>query len=97
MVRPSPVLPHALKLPILDALQHRRVILASSSPRRRDILKVAGLQPEIIPSTFEENLDKAEFAGRAGEYPLLTAQEKVSGADSNRSCYSTGVCAQLIL
>lgn len=39
--RPSPVLSHALPLPILQMLQHRRVVLASSSPRRKDILEVA--------------------------------------------------------
>lgn len=77
MSRPSPVLAHALRLPIFDALQHKRVILASASPRRKDILEVAGLRPEVVPSTFQEDLDKSEFSGRAGEYPVLTAQEKV--------------------
>lgn len=76
--RPSVVLPHALKLPIFDLLQHRRVILASQSPRRRDVLRKMGLAPEIVPSTFKEDLDKKEFRGRAAEYPVLTAQEKVS-------------------
>lgn len=85
MPRPSPVLAHALHLPIFDALQHKRVILASASPRRKDILEVAGLRPEVVPSTFEEDLDKSEFSGRAGEYPVVTAQEKVSGGDTQTS------------
>jgi hypothetical protein len=76
--RPSVVLPHALKLPIFDLLHHRRVILASQSPRRRDVLRKMGLAPEIVPSTFKEDLDKKDFRGRAAEYPVLTAQEKVS-------------------
>ena len=41
ITRPSPVLSHALPLPIMSMLQHRRVVLASSSPRRKDILEVA--------------------------------------------------------
>lgn len=77
MPRPSPVLAHALPLPIMQALQHRRVVLASASPRRKDLLRTSGLAPEVVPSTFEEDLDKADFKGRAGEYPVLTAQEKV--------------------
>ena len=75
--RPSVVLPHALKLPIFNMLQHRRVILASQSPRRKDVLRKMGLAPEIVPSTFKEDLDKKDFRGRAAEYPVITAQEKV--------------------
>jgi hypothetical protein len=41
LTRPSPVLAHALPLPIFKLLKDRRVILASSSPRRKDILEVA--------------------------------------------------------
>lgn len=32
------VLPHALKLPALEKLIGKRVVLASNSPRRKDIL-----------------------------------------------------------
>lgn len=36
-----------------------------------------GLHPEIIPSTFEENLPKSEFVGAAAyEYPAETAAKK---------------------
>jgi len=92
--RPSVVLPHALPLPIFKRLQHRRVVLASSSPRRKDILETAvrpgvsyvrsvllipykGLRPEIIPSTFAEDLPKVTFQGRLADYPIATAGEKV--------------------
>ena len=34
----------------------KRLILASNSPRRREILTEAGFDIEIIPSTFEENI-----------------------------------------
>lgn len=39
----------------------KKIILASSSPRRRDILKKMGLEFEIIPSDFEENLESLDF------------------------------------
>ncbi|EEH50684.1 septum formation protein Maf [Paracoccidioides brasiliensis Pb18] len=57
---PSPLpRPPALALPTLIDLRSKRVILASSSPRRRQILSYLGLPNiEIIPSTFPENLSK---------------------------------------
>lgn len=39
----------------------KKIILASSSPRRRDILTKMGLEFEIIPSNFEENLESLDF------------------------------------
>lgn len=39
----------------------KRIILASSSPRRKDILNKMNLDFEIIPSTFEEILDNFDF------------------------------------
>ncbi|ORY25250.1 inosine triphosphate pyrophosphatase-like protein [Naematelia encephala] len=74
--RPSPVLPTSLPLPIFKQLQNRRIVLASSSPRRKDILETAGLRPEIIPSTFAENLPKSRFQGHLADYPIATAGEK---------------------
>ncbi|RKP10860.1 inosine triphosphate pyrophosphatase-like protein [Thamnocephalis sphaerospora] len=51
-----------LLLPGLAALQGKRVVLASSSPRRREILALMGVPYEVISSDFEENLDKSRFA-----------------------------------
>ncbi|POM66351.1 Septum formation protein Maf [Phytophthora palmivora] len=42
-------------------LHSRRVILASQSPRRLELLRDCGLTFEVIPSTFEENLPKERF------------------------------------
>jgi len=39
----------------------KKIILASSSPRRRDILEKTGLEFEIIPSDYEENLEDLNF------------------------------------
>lgn len=36
--RPSPVQPNAMPWPIFEKLKDKRVVLASSSPRRKDIL-----------------------------------------------------------
>ncbi|KAG7575261.1 hypothetical protein FFLO_00425 [Filobasidium floriforme] len=70
--RPSPVLEHALNLPIFKFLKDKRVVLASSSPRRKELLDLSGLKPEIIPSEFPENLPKSMFAHALAEYPIAT-------------------------
>ncbi len=36
----------------------QKIILASSSPRRREILKILGINFEVIPSNFEEKIKK---------------------------------------
>ncbi|KAI0656444.1 Maf/Ham1 [Cubamyces menziesii] len=71
----NPVLEHALKTPALQKLVGKRVILASNSPRRRDILRTFGLAPEIVPSTFEETLPFGGFQD-PHEYPVATATHK---------------------
>lgn len=88
----SNVLPHALQTPAIKKLTGKRIILASASPRRKDILSVfvlrsvasfststngcfQGIAPEIIPSTFEENLPVSSFQN-IHEYPVATATHK---------------------
>ncbi len=39
-----------------DFIMIKRLVLASSSPRRRELLEQIGLHPEIIPSTVEEKV-----------------------------------------
>ena len=39
-----------------------KIILGSSSPRRADILKKMKLDFEIIPSSYVEQHDKADFS-----------------------------------
>ncbi|KAK5155119.1 hypothetical protein LTS14_006074 [Recurvomyces mirabilis] len=66
--------PLPLNLPALNMIRGKRVILASASPRRRQLLAQVGLNElEIIPSTEPENQDKAlpPF-----EYVLATAEQK---------------------
>lgn len=69
------ILPHALPLPAIKKLSGKRVVLASASPRRKDILNMFGLAPEIVPSTFEETLAISQFED-IHEYPVATATQK---------------------
>ncbi|WRT65427.1 septum formation protein Maf [Kwoniella shivajii] len=74
--RPSPVGPKALSLPIFQKLKNRRVILASASPRRKEIFAASDFHPEIVPSTFAEDLPHSRFQGRLADYPISTGAEK---------------------
>lgn len=69
------VLETALNLPLFNILRNKRIILASSSPRRIEILKTFGLAPEVIPSTFPETLSHSLFEN-AGEYCSATSSSK---------------------
>lgn len=62
-------------LHILHELAKYRVVLASSSPRRKAILQNIGLAFEVIPSTFEETLDKNSFASPI-DFVKETAKQK---------------------
>ncbi|KAF9887051.1 hypothetical protein FE257_010545 [Aspergillus nanangensis] len=66
--------PPPLTIPILNDLRNRRVILASSSPRRRQIMSLLGLPKlEIIPSNAAEDFPKTM---EPFEYVLATATKK---------------------
>lgn len=67
------------KDPISNLLKGKRVVLASASARRKEILEdcFGWTGFEIIPSTFEELLSHAEYEGREVEYPVDTAAQKV--------------------
>ncbi|KAG1851490.1 Maf Ham1 [Suillus tomentosus] len=69
------VLPTALKTPAVQKLTNKRVILASASPRRKEILQTLGLAAEIVPSTFAEDLPISSFED-IHEYPVSTATQK---------------------
>ncbi|CAG5133401.1 unnamed protein product [Candidula unifasciata] len=60
--------------PIIHILSAQRNILASSSPRRKQILENIGLKFEVLSSSFEENLDKSQYT--PSEYVLETARLK---------------------
>ncbi|XP_034669141.1 dTTP/UTP pyrophosphatase [Drosophila subobscura] len=64
--------------PIKHLLSNYRVVLASGSPRRQEMVKILGLNAELCPSTFEENLNMAdykEFSEYIGATALGKAEE----------------------
>ncbi|EAU85097.1 hypothetical protein CC1G_08070 [Coprinopsis cinerea okayama7 len=70
------VLAHALKTASIEKLKDKRIVLASNSPRRKEILRTIGLEPDIVPSTFQENLPISGYAHQIHEYPVATATHK---------------------
>jgi len=65
----------AINFPILRELHGKRVVLASASPRRKQLLAQMGFTDiETVPSGFEENLDKHTLGPFA--YCLGTATRK---------------------
>ncbi|KAF2017711.1 Maf-domain-containing protein [Aaosphaeria arxii CBS 175.79] len=71
---PQPRLPLPLNLPALAALKGKRIILASQSPRRRQLLAQLGLvNLDVVPSNFAEDLPKSLSPL---EYVLQTASAK---------------------
>jgi septum formation protein len=66
--------PPPFALPVLNELRNKRFILASASPRRRQILSVLGLPNlEVIPSNAAEDFPKTM---EPFEYVLATATKK---------------------
>lgn len=61
--------------PIRHILSQQRIILASASPRRCEILKMIGLKFDVEASKFEENLDKHSFSHPC-EYVKENAKQK---------------------
>lgn len=61
--------------PIRHILSQQRIVLASGSPRRYEILKMIGLKFEVHSSKFEENLDKNSFSHPC-EYVKENAKQK---------------------
>ncbi|KAM6934129.1 putative bifunctional dTTP/UTP pyrophosphatase/methyltransferase protein [Xenentodon cancila] len=61
--------------PVISKLAGKLVVLASSSPRRLEILRNAGLRFEVVPSWFKETLDKRLFK-TPQEYAVETAKQK---------------------
>lgn len=70
---------------------HRRIVLASSSPRRRELLRLLGLTHHVVPATIDESQradeSPADHAGRvAGDKAAAVARlhpgEPVLAADT---------------
>ena len=62
--------------PIRHILDKTTIILASASPRRKEILQNIGLKFIVQPSTIDENLTKSDYYGRPFDYTVDTAELK---------------------
>uniref|UniRef100_A0A2A4J666 Maf-like protein n=1 Tax=Heliothis virescens TaxID=7102 RepID=A0A2A4J666_HELVI len=47
--------------PVMHILKQKTIILASGSPRRKELIENIGLKVILCPSLFEENLDPKSF------------------------------------
>ncbi|MCD8224260.1 MAG: Maf family protein [Clostridiales bacterium] len=56
-----------------------RMILASASPRRRDLLRQAGIEPEIVPSHVQENVTVPEPDEVVRQLSLRKARDVAAG------------------
>ncbi|XP_035249118.1 probable bifunctional dTTP/UTP pyrophosphatase/methyltransferase protein isoform X1 [Anguilla anguilla] len=71
--------------PVISKLTGKLVVLASASPRRREILTNVGLKFEVVPSWFKETLDKALFK-HPHEYAVETARQKALEVAKRMPC-----------
>lgn len=74
-------------------MRKQRIVLASSSPRRKKILEEMGLEFEIIPSNFEEFLDSFDFTYEKIEE--LAYQKAKAVVDEIKNFKNS--CAKLVL
>ncbi|XP_020806879.1 uncharacterized protein LOC110183034 [Drosophila serrata] len=70
--------------PIKHLLSNYRIVLASGSPRRQELVKMLGLNAELCPSTFEENLNLDDFK-EFSDYIEATAMGKAEEVFSRLS------------
>jgi septum formation protein len=63
-------------LPVLDKLNSYKIVLASASINRKNILEKAGLKFEVSASTFEENLPHSDFES-SETYVVKTSEMKL--------------------
>ncbi|GJQ10513.1 hypothetical protein GpartN1_g2798.t1 [Galdieria partita] len=61
----------------LSKLEKKRIVLASRSPRREEILRLLKLPFEVLPSSFLENLDPQRYPSPAA-YAIENAKNKAS-------------------
>uniref|UniRef100_A0A914WPM4 Uncharacterized protein n=1 Tax=Plectus sambesii TaxID=2011161 RepID=A0A914WPM4_9BILA len=80
---------------LLPKLRDAHIVLASSSPRRKEIMAFLGLPYTVHPSQFAEDLDKKAYIGRPQDYVMDNA--KFKALDVAQSLSSQGKTADLII
>ena len=71
--------------PLRYILDKSTIVLASASPRRKEIFLNQGLSFIVRPSNVEENLDKIQYEGKPFEYTVDTAALKADNVYDNVS------------
>lgn len=61
-------------LPYLKVLQGKKVILGSQSKSRNELMTAQRLPYTVIPSKFEEDLDKDLYKDRPEDYNMVRIQ-----------------------
>lgn len=75
--------------PLADLLGDQRLVLASASPRRLDLLRAAGVEPVVAPADVDESPSRRESPlvlverlARAKALAVLADDDVVLGADT---------------
>ncbi|CAG4981859.1 unnamed protein product [Parnassius apollo] len=66
--------------PVMHILKQKNIVLASGSPRRKELVENIGLKVSLCPSLFEENLDPKSY-NSFSEFVEDTALQKVLEVD----------------
>ncbi|CAK1602677.1 unnamed protein product [Parnassius mnemosyne] len=66
--------------PVMHILKQKNIVLASGSPRRKELVENIGLKVSLCPSLFEENLDPKSY-NSFSEFVEETALQKVLEVD----------------
>lgn len=65
----------------METIRDRRVILASQSPRRRQLLDLIGIRHEVQPADIDESLVRGELPERYAERLAREKAEAVASGD----------------
>lgn len=80
----------------LDYLSTKKIVLASASPRRAEILTLLRLPFSVTVSTFVEDLPKASFSS-AGDYAKANAVGKASEVASRAPASPSDVAPDVVI
>lgn len=80
--------------PVMHVLKQKNIILASGSPRRKELIENIGLKVGLCPSLFEENLDANNFQSFSG-FVEETALQKV--LEVERRLISEGKAPDIVI
>ncbi|XP_026314516.1 uncharacterized protein LOC113226195 [Hyposmocoma kahamanoa] len=71
--------------PVMHILKQKNIILASGSPRRKELIENIGLKVSLCPSSFEENLNPkcfkefSEFVEETAYQKVLEVEKRLTG------------------